>query len=295
MNHGTKIAKKLVLPWAHTDRGLCANLYFAPVSCAEEMMQISFCFIGVVKTATKKSLMQYLSRVELEEEREGRGQRVRVMRNEEGRPPNMMSFVWVDRERRYFISTASTLKDGVPYSQTCWRQPGYNEDEEEEDKDNNVEAEQQELTVPQPEACEIFYDTCTAIDCHNCCRQQVLQMEKKLQTKSRDKRVCTTIFSVYVVDAWLIHKGCITNCTHPQPQLTRAEFHCQLAEELIDNNHDRVTTRKQNHLPRDSSSSDRSSPNYVNARTVTFMTYPVLRATKQRKLNQNGKQLSLLS
>ena len=57
----------------------------------------------------------------------------------------MMAYVWMDRDRRYFISTASSLQDGKGYSIIRWRQPDLSE--EDFGGVNNEEAEQQELTV----------------------------------------------------------------------------------------------------------------------------------------------------
>ena len=37
--------------------------------------------------------------------------------------PTIMAYVRMDRDRRYFISTASSLQDGKDYSRICWRQP----------------------------------------------------------------------------------------------------------------------------------------------------------------------------
>ena len=73
LQHVTAILKYLVLPWANSERGVCADSYFASVSSAEEMMRIGVSFIGVVKTATKHISMAYLSIIELNE---GRGQRI---------------------------------------------------------------------------------------------------------------------------------------------------------------------------------------------------------------------------
>jgi hypothetical protein len=56
--HGTSILKYLMLPWANSGRGLCADSYFASVASAEEMMRLGIRFIGVVKTATKKYPMR---------------------------------------------------------------------------------------------------------------------------------------------------------------------------------------------------------------------------------------------
>ena len=79
--------------------------------------------------------------------------------------PWIMAFVWVDRDRRYFTSTASPLTDGVAYSCWRWRQPELSL--EDMGLPNNQDAVRQQLTVPQPKACEIYYNTCGAIDQHN--------------------------------------------------------------------------------------------------------------------------------
>jgi Transposase IS4 len=46
--HGTEIVKELVLPWAHSDRVVCADSYFASVVTAEELLRLGLRFIGVV-------------------------------------------------------------------------------------------------------------------------------------------------------------------------------------------------------------------------------------------------------
>ena len=114
--------------------------------------------------------------------------------------PWIMALVWVDRDCRYFVSTASSLKEGKEYSRHQWRQP--DQDLEHMDAPNNQDARYvTKLTVPQPEVCEIYYNTCAAIDQDNRHHQDTLQIEKKMQTKSWDKRVTTTLFGMYVVDA----------------------------------------------------------------------------------------------
>ena len=105
--------------------------------------------------------MAYLSSIELDE---GRGQRVGVFLKSNG-AHTIMAYVWMDRDRRYFISTASLLQDGKDYSRIRWRQPDL--PEEDFGGVNNEEAEQQELTVSQPKCSEIYYNTCAAIDQHN--------------------------------------------------------------------------------------------------------------------------------
>ena len=114
-----------------------------------------------------------------------------------------MDFVWTDRDRIYFISTASSLQDGKNYSRIRRRQPDL--PEEEFGRVNNEEAERQQFTVSQPKCSEIYYNTCVAIDQHNRHRQDTLKLERKMQMKSWEKRVTSSIFGVYCVDAWLVY------------------------------------------------------------------------------------------
>ena len=117
--------------------------------------------------------MAYLSSIEINE---GRGQQVGVVLKSNG-APTMMAYVWMDRDRRYFISTASSLQDGNDYSRIRWRQPDL--PEEEFGGVNNEEAERQELTVSQPKCSEIYYNTCAAIGQNNRRRLDTLKVERK--------------------------------------------------------------------------------------------------------------------
>ena len=147
-------------------------------------------FIGIVKTATKKYHMQYLSSQELSE----RGQHISLVRKDVDNAICMMALVWMDRERRYFISTASTTIDGTPYARIRWRQT------EEGPK-------QMELIVPQPEVVETYYSSCSQVDRHNRCRQDDLTLEKKIETMDWSFRVNTSLLGICIVDSWLLYKG----------------------------------------------------------------------------------------
>ena len=63
--------------------------------------------------------MSYPLSIELDE---GRGQQVGLVLKING-APTIMAYVWMDRDRRYFISTDSSLKYGKDYSRIRWRQP----------------------------------------------------------------------------------------------------------------------------------------------------------------------------
>ena len=64
--HGTKVLKKLVMPWANTDWIVCANSYFTSVPAAEEMWNHGIRFIGVINTSMRQFTMTYLSNIELQ-------------------------------------------------------------------------------------------------------------------------------------------------------------------------------------------------------------------------------------
>ena len=238
-NHGTNVLKFLVEPWVRTDHCVCADSYFASVNAVTVLRMMGLRFIGVVKTATKKFPMSYLSNLELVQRGDYKGL---VARGTDGQP-TMLSFVWMDRDWRYFIASASSLDSGIPYSRNRWRQVSLELDALPE----NVE-----LTTPQPKATEVYYRTCGVIDQHNRHRQDNLKTEKKLETKKWDMRVNLTIFSMIVVDTWLVYSQA-TGSTELQ-----SEFYVRLAEELIDNNIDSRPQRWRNSGEDGSDSNDES-------------------------------------
>ena len=218
-NHGTNVLKFLVEPWVRTDHCVCADSYFVSINAVTVMRTMGLCFIGVVKMATKKFPMSYLSNLELVQCGDYKGL---VARGTNGQP-TMLSFVWMDWECCYFIASVSLLDSGIPYSHNRWCQVSLELDALPE----NVE-----LTIPQPKATEVYYRTCSVIDQHNRHCQDNLKTEKKLETKKWDMRVNLTIFSMIVVDTWLVYSQ-VTGSTELQ-----SEFYVCLAEELIDNNID---------------------------------------------------------
>lgn len=123
--------------------------------CAGELKKLGMRFIGVVKTATRKFPMQWLSQVEMSNRGNQKGL---IMKNEGDGTTELLAFVWMDRDRRYFIANTSSLTDGVPFVREQWRQV---------DLTANALPERVELIVPQPLACKIYYSTNAAIDNHN--------------------------------------------------------------------------------------------------------------------------------
>jgi hypothetical protein len=143
MNHGTLVVKELVQPWFYTGRTVCCDSYFSSVATAEMLLQFNTRMIGVVKTATKKFPMTVLNNHPM---LEGRGQRYGMVCYDAQLRPKMHAFCWVDRERRYFIATASSLAEGETIIRQRWRQLV---------QDNSTLPERVELTITQPESCEI--------------------------------------------------------------------------------------------------------------------------------------------
>jgi hypothetical protein len=183
------------------------------------MLQLGFRFIGVVKTATKEFPMAYLSTVELA----AHGDTKAAIANDEH--GDYLAFVWMDRERRYFIATAGSMAAGSPYRRTRWQQV---------DQDENAPPELVDLEIPQPKAAEIYYDTASSIDQHNRCHQDDLSIERKLGTWDWSKRVNLSILGMCVVDSWFVYQACTGS---PESQ---SDFCTTLAEEFIDNMFDQA-------------------------------------------------------
>lgn len=213
LQHGTSILCELVEPWNNTNRIVCADSYFASVHTAEVLIEKGLKFIGVVKNCTRKFPLSYLSSVEAT----GRFQHVSMVRRNEDYAFEMSAVMWIDRDRRYFISTASSVEPGEPHGRKRWRQT--------EEGANPVT-----ITITPPKLIDLYYSVCGKIDRHNRCRQADLNIEKKVQTKSWAFRVNSTILSMVAVDSWLVYQGCHGSDSH----MTQGEFYESLATELID-------------------------------------------------------------
>jgi hypothetical protein len=167
-------------------------------------------FIGVVKTATKRFPTAYLSAIELHNRGDFRG----VYTKDANRDATAMVFVWMDRDRRYFIATRSSLDLGQHYARTRWRQV---------DQTRNADPERVELEIPQPLAAEVYN----------------LMLETRLETKHWSVRVNLSLFGMCVIDAYYVAKGCRVFTETPD------QFFEGLAKELVDNTYgSRMGTRQ---------------------------------------------------
>jgi hypothetical protein len=222
------VLKFLVTPWKFSNRVVCADSYFASVPAARQLLNWGLKFIGVVKTATRMFPMKYLSEIELAE----RGDRKGIVANDTHGNVQLLAFVWMDRDRRYFIASGSSLQEGTPYIRDRWRQVG----------DDNALPERVRLVVPQPKAAEVYYNCCARVDQHNRDRQSTLMIENKLVTHDWAMRVNLSILAMCMVDTWRVYKRltCRDDDRADIAFETQKEFYGHLAAELIDNNFDNV-------------------------------------------------------
>ena len=145
------------------------------------------------------------------------------MTNDDHGVANMMAFLWMDRNRRYFIASSSSLQEGIPYVRDRWRKVSW---------ESNADTERVSLTVPQPKVLEVYYRACGKIDHHTRHRQDTLNLENKVKVHNWSKLVNMTLFGMMIVDAWLAFSG------YTLSEETQKEFYMLLSEELIDNEFD---------------------------------------------------------
>ena len=172
--------------------------------------------------------MTYLGRVVLPE---GKGDRHGLVTIDNATGCQLLAFVWCDRDRRYFISTCSSLANGATIERMRWRQV---------DRAPNALPTRADINIPQPKVCETYYSACQKIDQHNRSRQSTLMIEKKVRVVEFDRRINTSLFAmVGPVDAWFLYKGIRQDCgRNGGYYLDERHFYELLCEQLIDNKFD---------------------------------------------------------
>ena len=91
----------------------------------------------------------------------------------------------------------------------------------------------------QPQVVERYYGTCAQIDRYNSCRQDGLNLEKKLETKDWSFRVNMTLLGICIVDGWLLFTGGNGWRDH----MCQRGFYEILATQLIENCYSQVSLR----------------------------------------------------
>ena len=150
--------------------------------------------------------MAYLSNIEIHHWGDMRGFLTRLV---DSMKLMLGAFVWMDRNRRYFIFTGGLMEKWRMYTRTQLMQ---------EDPDLNADTNIVELTIPHPIKAELYYSACGKIDRHNRCRQESLDIEKKLGTKDWSKQFNLSVFAINVVDVCLEYQG-ITGTEDTQADL----------------------------------------------------------------------------
>ena len=159
---------------------------------AQELYKIGLRFTGVVKTVTKGFPYAHLSSLQFGGKGEWKG--LHHKGNGTLADPDLVAFAWVDRDRRYFISSHSNLREAPPLQRMRWRQLN---------PDTNEEPVRQTISIKQPTCSKRYYERCGMIDHHNRTRQDDLKLERKYVTHDWSKRVNMSIFGMIVVDAYL--------------------------------------------------------------------------------------------
>jgi Transposase IS4 len=118
LQHGTHICVELVKAYHHTQRLVCADLFFASMRTAETTYNMGLRFNGIVKSATRRFPMQFLLEFELHQ----RGDRKGLVCYDTNDIPKYMAFVFVNCDSRYFIATAGSLANGATISRMRWHQ-----------------------------------------------------------------------------------------------------------------------------------------------------------------------------
>ena len=208
---GTREALELMKPWLGTDRIGCGDSYFASVFTAQAFYEKGTRFIGVIKNSTRRYPMKPLS----EEPREGRGHSLSMTSTFQNGSEvyDMMAVGWVDRNRRYFVSTVGGNIPGTEQVRLRWRAR------------DGVSA-QERKSVPMPCVVCDYYGCASMIDRHNRTRQADLGLERAFQVKEWSIRVNTTLLGMCVTDAYNLYRG---SCGATQA-VSCHDFFCALAE-----------------------------------------------------------------
>lgn len=107
---------------------------------------------------------------------------------------DLMAVLWVDRERRFCISSASTAMPVTPCRRLQWGQC--------DERAGSVP-----LTVPQPQVAEVHCDCYAPIEQHNCCRQNDTPLEHELFMHYWTMHVNLSLLGTCVLDSWLLSVG----------------------------------------------------------------------------------------
>jgi hypothetical protein len=142
-----------------------------------------------------------------------------------------VAIAWVDRNRRFFITTTCGLGEGEMIQRKRLRQL---------DKSGRAPPDKVIIEVAQPMAIAKYYKGAGTIDRHNRLRADELRLDRNLGTKHWDKRFNLGVLGIICVDAYLFFQQVVSANNRTTSCL---EFFGRLADELIDNQEDCRVTR----------------------------------------------------
>jgi hypothetical protein len=224
----TRVLLELVHPWRDSGRLVTADAYFASVEAALKMKEAGLYFIGNVKQCSRRFPMEVLGNTTLPK----RGCRsVLASINDDTGETELVAIAWVDRNRRFFITTTCGLGEGEMIQRKRLRQL---------DKSGRAPPDKVIIEVAQPMAIAKYYKGAGTIDRHNRLRADELRLDRNLGTKHWDKRFNLGVLGIICVDAYLFFQQVVSANNRTTSCL---EFFGRLADELIDNQEDCRVTR----------------------------------------------------
>ena len=108
--------------------------------------------------------------------------------------PVLGAFIWMDRNRRYFIFIGGSMEKGQPYTRMQWRQ---------EYPDPNEDPSMVELTIPHPITAYIYYIACGKFYRHNRCRQESIDIKNSWVLKiGRSGSIYLFLWLMWLMSGW---------------------------------------------------------------------------------------------
>jgi hypothetical protein len=144
--------------------------------------------------------------------------------DEETGETELIAISWVDRNRRFFVTTTCGIGEGEDVFRKRLRQL---------DMSGRAPPDRVIIEVAQPKAIATYYKGAGTIDHHNRIRADELWMDRNLATRHWDKRFNLGVLGIICVDACLFFQQVV----HADNKKTSClKFFCKLADELINNN-----------------------------------------------------------
>ena len=155
------------------------------------MKEKGLTFIGNVKQCSRRFPMEFLGNTTLPQ----RGSRaVLASIDKETGEMELFAISWVDRNRRFFVTTTCGIREGGGVFRKRLRQL---------DKSGRAPPDTVIIEVAQPKAIATYYKGARTIDRHNRIHADELRMDRNLATRHWDKRFNLGVLGIICVDAYL--------------------------------------------------------------------------------------------